>query len=768
MSGKFHAHTLQNPDGSPRPEEDWEPLEDHLRAVADLARTFAAKFGAAEWGYLAGLWHDLGKYQRRFQLRLRDSSIHAPHAGVGAVLAAKRGAQLGVLIAFAIAGHHAGLANLTEAIGPQPLQEVIAEYEFALAEVIKAANDAIIQAPIPDAPAWISKAVSLLGSQDGRQVMAFFTRMLFSSLVDADRLATAEFYATGESKATKSLSPKYDPIPVLRDRLDGFIDRKARIVAKTSITPINVLRAKVLAACRTAAIQPPGVFSLTVPTGGGKTLAGMSFALRHAAIHGHERVIVVIPFTSIITQNAQRYKEALSEDGVVPDPRNVLEHHSGIDEQARQEENAEQELRRQAAAENWDAPIIVTTTVQFFESLFSNHPSRCRKLHRIAGSVVILDEVQTLPPSLLMPILHSLRELVEHYGCSLVLSTATPPALQQRIGLQAGLEGVVPIVPDVRDLFNCDAARRVQVEWRVDRETSFDTLAAEISVQQQSLAIVHRRQDARELCELLPKDGRYHLSALMCPAHRMAKLAAVEHCLKEGQTCRLISTQLIEAGVDVDFPIVYRALAGVDSLAQAAGRCDREGKLTLKAGRAAGRFIVFLASTSPPGETLRKALQTTQTLLKLQDHEARLSGGLDILNPEHANLFFEEFYRAHQLDAKHVLRSLAALNFANVARDFKMIADEGMRAIAVPWGDGLKRAERYRDKPSRETARALQPFLVQVNLRYFEHIAKRGLIEVSSDSIGLPTSLFGADWYSEEFGLEIDAESPISADVMIA
>ncbi|HTQ40926.1 MAG TPA: DEAD/DEAH box helicase [Pirellulales bacterium] len=521
-----------------------------------------------------------------------------------------------------------------------------------------------------------------------------------------------------------------------------------------------------LDACREAAVSGPGFFSLTVPTGGGKTLSGMSFALRHAVRNKLERVIVVIPFTSIITQNAHCYQDAFGELAF-SGKSNVLEHHSAIDQQKRAEEHSEQELLRQTAAENWDAPVVVTTTVQFFESQFSNHPSRCRKLHRIARSVIILDEVQTLPPRLLLPILHALKQLVRHYGCSIVLSTATPPALEARSSFAVGLKNVTPIIKDAGKLFSSPAARRVAVEWRIERPTPYEDIAAEMATHQQALTIVHLRKDARQLCELLQPEGRFHLSALMCPAHRIERIAAVDNQLKARHVCRLVSTQLIEAGVDVDFPVVYRALAGLDSLAQSAGRCDREGLRTLRAGKPAGRFIIFRAITQPPPGTLRKGVETTQKLFELQSSEPRLVGGLDLLNPDHALLYFEQFYELNHLDQNQVLREIGELNFATISEKFQMIADNGMRSIVVPWKEGRERAARYQAEPSLQTVRALQPYLVQVNKMYFDNIAGRGMIEVADNSIGLPTPLFSSDWYSDEFGLQPDPQADISPDALI-
>lgn len=742
---KFYAHSLEG-----RPEDEWEPLEVHLEQVADLAREFASKFGAGEWGYLAGLWHDLGKYQADFQKRLRGARIHAPHAGIGAALAATKDARRGLPLAFAIAGHHTGLTNAADSsLGRKPLGEVLREYA-PLTTKLPAEAVQRAQIALPPLPNWLASQTTELFA------ITFFTRMLFSALVDADRLQTGAFYARAECRSASHELLNHEDLDKLRDRLDRFIDRKA----SDKPTQMNSLRGAVLAACRARASDSPGMFSLTVPTGGGKTLSAMSFGLRHAVANHLSRVIVVIPFTSIIEQNAKVYRDALGANGQV-DQYNVLEHHSGVDEQKRQDENSEAELRRQTAAENWDAPIVVTTTVQFFESLLSDHPSCCRKLHNIAKSVVILDEVQTLPPGNLLAILESLRELVDHYGCTIVLSTATPPALQRREALPRGLEGVRPIIAEPQALFDSAAARRVDVEWRVSKVTPFAELAAEIAAHKskQVLTIVHRRKDARDLAGLLPQATRFHLSALMCPAHRLQRIEEIRERLAKKKPCLVVSTQLIEAGVDVDFPVVYRALAGLDSLAQSAGRCNREGKIS-----GLGEFIVFCAESEPPPGTLRKAMQATKRLLDLQ---GELPGGmLDPFNLEHARLFFQELYRMEELDRNKVITLLNGLSFASAARAFRMIDNDGMRPIAVTWGDGAARIEQFRRNPDIQTQRALQPYLVQVNQRYFDHLVARGIIEPWQDYLGLPTSLF-KDWYDPEFGLNPDMDAAIAPDVMI-
>lgn len=768
---QFFAHTVEGVTDT----DQWEPLADHLENVSRLAEQFSSKFEAAAWGRLVGLWHDLGKYQQRFQDRLNDNSIHAPHAGVGAAhVMAVKNTPLTRLLAFIIAGHHAGLANEKDEQGsPRPLQDVLREFTLIAEEIFPVVEPSIRDVTIPSPPVWLSEAFRETEKTKrrptdvpGNRHLAFFTRMLFSALVDADRLETARFYARAEGRPAPHDELDYDGLVGLRDRLDGHVDRMTEEADKT---PVNRLRSDVLAACRMKAEESPGLFSLTVPTGGGKTLAAMSFALNHALARDMQRVIVVIPFTSIIEQTAKAYREAFSPIGrgeEDPDSRNVLEHHSAFDETTAKEENQEIELRRRTAAENWDAPVIVTTTVQFFESLFSNHPGRCRKLHRIAGSVVILDEVQTLPPYLVKPILQAIRELTDHYRCTIVLSTATPPALEKSGWLSDGLTNVTPIIDDSAELFARPAARRVCCEWRIEQATTYADLAAEMRSNDRVLAIVHKRQDARELFDALPSDdASFHLSALMCPAHRSEIVARIKTRLAKEQRCRLVSTQLIEAGVDVDFPVVYRALAGVDSLAQSAGRCDREGKLTAAAGEPAGRFIVFRAPTPPPAGTLRAAQSATESLKKLLAAEGT---ELDPFDPEHGRLFFREFYGTQDLNRGDILSEIEALNFANVAALFQMI-DDGTNTVVVPWGQGAERAEAFRRNPGRDTARALQPFSVSVNPRYYNAILDRGLIETVKgyDGLGLATDLFGRTWYDEQTGLQPDAEAGLDPEVLM-
>ncbi len=521
-NSKLFAHTLAG-----RPDSEWEELEAHLLKVSRLAEDFAAAFEAAEWGRLAGLWHDLGKYLPEFQRRLRGSGESVEHSGAGAALAYAKDRIAGLPLAFAIAGHHAGLANLTasEEGGPSPLQERLKVNRPILDSLRPALPEQLTSPSLPRLPERLQRAG--LGSFE------VWIRFLFSSLVDADYLATEDFYSPGLRQAAVA---GWADLPTLRLRLDDHVDSLAAgVPEELRSSPINVRRAEVLAACREKAELSPGVLSLTVPTGGGKTLAAMSFALRHAERHGLRRVIVAIPFTSIIEQNAAVYRRALGE-------ANVIEHHSGLDPLAAEERNREAEIRRRLAAENWDAPVIVTTNVQLFESLFAASPSRCRKLHNITRSVILLDEAQTLPEDYLLVVLEILKELVDYYGCTVVLTTATQPALTRRESLPQGLEAVHEIAPDPKSLVQ--DLKRVHFTWpdAAPAVLPYARLAEELGRHERVLAIVHRRRDARALAQALPAEDRFHLSALMCPAHRSAKLANIR--------ARLHAELPVPAGLD--------------------------------------------------------------------------------------------------------------------------------------------------------------------------------------------------------------------------
>ena len=570
MNHYAHSHPTS------RALEDWESLEDHLLEVAALAGGFAESFGARDWGYLSGLWHDLGKYSDAFQSYLRSSTTEGDahqsdtggrvdHSTAGAQHVLKQGA-LGRFLAYVIAGHHAGLPdNIAETSSLEKrLRKVLESYDSAPPDMLAQ------QLPSP---------VMLNRNGSGASpafTTSFFIRMLFSCLVDADFLATEKFM----NPAQASQRPSGTNLSVLLERLESQLDR---LESSSDDTPVNRSRRQVLAACRSKAESPPGLFSLNVPTGGGKTLSSLAFALRHSVKNGLRRVVYAIPFTSIIEQTVAVFREAMGDR-----EEHVLEHHSNLEP----DDPARQSVTSRLSAENFDAPIVVTTNVQLFESLFANRTSRCRKLHRLARSVIILDEAQALPPRLLAPTLAALDELVRNYGSTLVLCTATQPAVEKREQFPIGLSEITAIIESPDQLHRALRRTRSELAGTLTNSELTDRLRGD----RQVLCIVNTRRHAAELYDILEDDSALHLSASMCAAHRSDVVAEMKRRLPPvcNAPCRVISTQVIEAGVDVDFPIVYRAVSGLDSITQAAGRCNREGRLISESGESKlGRVVVF-------------------------------------------------------------------------------------------------------------------------------------------------------------------------------
>ncbi len=700
------AHAAKRLDGTWRAPHD---LAEHLHQVGELASNFAHGFGS-HWARLAGRWHDLGKYRPRFQNYIRRASGYeadahilgeagkAPHSTAGAMLAIDRFGVAGRVLAYLIAGHHAGLADWFGGLDSR-LEDPKSRAEC---------DESLAAKPPPeilDAGDFKSELSAIPGGKDG---FSLWVRMLFSALVDADFLDT-ERYMDPEKYTRRNAWP------ALADLAPLFDAHMAKLAAESPPTPVNALRADILAQCRAAAAQKPGLFSLTVPTGGGKTLSGMAFALEHVRRYGKRRVIHVIPYTSIIEQTADVFRGIFGEA--------VIEHHSNAESAPDQETSASR-----LACENWDAPIIVTTNVQFFESLFAARTSRCRKLHNLVDSVVILDEAQLLPPEFLQPILDVLNLLTRNYGVTVVLSTATQPALSTRSYFDArqnlrGLDNVREIIRDADSLYA--KLERVSVRLPVDwqQSTEWSALAIELARLESVLAIVNTRKDARALWQQMP-EGTLHLSALMCGAHRTRVIRDIKSRLKAGIPTRVISTQLVEAGVDVDFPVVYRALAGLDSIAQAAGRCNREGRLECK-----GEVVVFVPPKSAPPGLLRKGENACRRVLHGVTDQP--------LSRARFAQYFERLYYDCNLDEHSICDLLVVdgrelgVSFRTAAEKFRLIDDDDSAPVIVCYDhESTQLLDALRTQgPQRWLMRKLQRHTVTLPRRQAEQLRSLGDVE---------------------------------------
>lgn len=702
----FYGHTNRSEQGEELPQETWQKLRDHLQNVAALAEGFAKPFEAVSDARLAGLLHDLGKYSERFQQRLRDPSVHGiNHWSVGA-LQARMMFALGV--AFAVEGHHTGMPALLEddpTTGLESLKSRLARLQTNEAREVNGFTESLAellqrhQAENPGLSAPAKKSTQ----RDFKT--AFGIRMLFSALVDADYLDTESHFS-----------------PVLagaRDSLDLQPGRALEILlsvirAKNSAGAINAIRQDLLRHCLDAAKRSRGLFTLTAPTGSGKTLSGLSFALAHAAEHNLRRVIVVIPFTSIIEQTAEIYRSIFEP---VFGPDYVLEHHSASNPESTGDSRAG--LRSRLAVENWNAPVVVTTSVQFFESLFAHKPAPCRKLHNMADSVILFDEVQTLPLRLVPSLLSAINLLTSECASSVVFGSATQPAFLSASRAIEGGWSPVEINPDSRKM--AGALRRTRIAIPSGK-ISWNALASAIAEEKQILCIVNLKRHAAELFTMLREsENVFHLSTNLCPEHRRHKLALIRERLLNGETCRLISTQLIEAGVDLDFPKVFRATAPLESIVQSAGRCNREGRSVHL-----GEVVVFTPEDhSLPGGSYSQATAITTAFLNENPD-------IDFHSPDAYAEYFSRLYGTLGPAGKHedpVFKASAELHFPEAARNCRLIG-QGTRTVAVRYGKGEKLIEKLRIAKhlDRSEWRTLQRFSVSFYEAAFLASLARGVI----------------------------------------
>ena len=673
-------------------------LVEHLTAVAQMARDFASPFAGGEVAYYCGLWHDLGKFNPVFQQYLSGDRQRGPdHKAAGTQMACE---HLGRYCGLLVQGHHGGLRAvgdlkgwLDEKGGAPAVGQALGLARAAIADLEPSVGI--------DLPDFVKR---------NRTGAELWLRMVFSAVVDADFLDTERHFNSGRSAARNPAASPQQLWERFQSRHHDHTQEAAGLV--------NEVRSQVYEACLAAAEQPTGLFRLAVPTGGGKTLSGMGFALRHAAVHGLDRVIVAVPYTTITQQTAEVCRAFLEEDPSA-EPAAVLEHHSMVETNDEDEYDRNQVWAR-LASENWDAPVVVTTTVQLFHSLFSNRTSSTRKLHRLARSVIILDEAQSLPLQLLDPILDALRQLTEQYGSSVVLCTATQPAFQT-IKPFADVTAT-DIVPDYSDHFR--ALKRVNYEWRTDPALSWDEVADIMRESPQVLTVVNTKKDALALLETLGDDGALHLSTLLCGRHRSRVIQEVRRRLERGEACRVVSTQVVEAGVDLDFPVVMRAVGPLDSIIQAAGRCNRAGRMD------AGRVVVFQPKegSAPPLGSYKLATDTTLWMLN--------AGPLDLDNPETVTEFFRGVYQFADHDAKGIQEKRRSFDYPEVASRFRMIDDATLEVVVPKYGTGEERErvgrmlERLRNgtPAARSVIRSLQPWTVQIYLNQASGMLRSGLL----------------------------------------
>ncbi len=729
----YYAHSR---DG--QSETEWQLLIEHLKATSDLAAEMGQALGIAEMARLAGLLHDIGKYSSEFQARLRGSSHRVDHATAGAreiirLFPERPQSYLAELISYCIAGHHTGLPDYGSSADVEGNPTLLARREKK-----KLPDYSNYREEIDTRQLHIDAPRLIINRAHPGFTLSFLTRMLFSVLVDADWLETERYMKGGQTPPRG----QYASIEALTDRFNSYIERY-----RNPEQEINRRRTEILNACLDKAQEPTGYFTLTVPTGGGKTIASMAFALNHACIHNLRRVIYVLPFTSIIEQNAAVFRQALGDLGA----ENVLEHHSNFDWEGGSEADDDETNRLQEklklAAENWDIPIVVTTNVQFFESLFASQKSRTRKLHNIAKSVIVFDEVQLLPLEYLKPCMLAVQELVNNYGVTAVFCTATQPALHRFFpdGTQ-----FTELAPHPQELFTF--FRRVQVK-NLETQTD-DEIIERLNQTAQALCIVNTRRHAKGLFDRLEGEGKFHLSTLMCPVHRKVVLKEIRERLAAALPCRVISTSVMEAGIDIDFPVGYRAVAGLDSIIQAAGRVNREMK------RSSAEMFVFVPDTEFIKRTPTFIQQTSSVARSVLREYADDPTTIAAIEAYYQMLY--TLHDEHSFDARRIVELLDKgpngidFEFETAAKNFRLI-DQNTVTIIIPYDDTARKLiDDLVDAPSPfQILRQLQPYTVNVYDHEFQNLQGVGGITPIADHY----HVLDAQRYSAETGVVLVEES---------
>lgn len=709
-------------------------VKEHLLGTAERAEKFAAEFGCNEAGFLCGLLHDIGKYSEAFQKRIRNPlpSNRVDHSTAGAVEMQKLSKKyIYIALGMAVAGHHSGLLDGGNAITAEDgtyfgrLKKKLEDYSHWKADLSSELSES-------------SRAAFPKFCSESRFSLSFFIRMIFSCLVDADYLDTEDFMEKGQVERGG-----YDSLEILRHRFEEYVSRWLEDKGRKADVNAELCknRNRILLECMEKGEKySRGLYTLTVPTGGGKTTASMGFALRHVCRHELKRIIYVIPYTSVIDQNAAVFGDIFGQE-------NVLEHHSGILYDIEENQEKEEHCRKALSTENWDAPIIVTTAVQFFESLYGNKSSQCRKLHNIANSIIIFDEAQTLPVPYLEPCVAAMSQLVKNYRSTVILCTATQPALEEKFQVYLPNENIREICSGAEVMF--DLFRRSRIE-NLDL-LSVEELEERLRSRKQVLCIVNRRKTAQEFYRDLEGAGVFCLTTLLCPLDRKAKFAEIKKRLTMGETCRVIATSLMEAGVDLDFPQVYRQEAGLDSLIQAAGRCNREGKRP--------REEQFAYSFRLEGDESRFL---AQNIAALRETWRRFE---TVDEPEAISFYFQYFRKLlgnENLDQKEIMKACEKgiagnrFPFATVSQSFHLI-ENAMRPVYIPLEGAEELLEQVQNgSAGRNTYRKLGQYSVNVHEYHFKNLWESGCLEeISRDFFVLRDQ----NQYSRDTGLKMDVET---------
>ena len=697
-------------------------LNEHLQNVSKLAEKFASNFEEIEVGRIVGLYHDIGKYSTEFQKYIRqESKKRVDHSTAGARELFKMKSYVNLIAAFCIAGHHSGIQNIGN---PKVFDELTFFSRVGQKEI---PNYAEYKKEIEPPNADNSSKIIPLISKNYFSVM-FYTRMIFSCLVDADFLDTENFINNEKVNRGNFLD-----IKELKKIFDSYIEEKFFNENNVRYNePINQKRRNILKECiDSGKISKEMLLSLTVPTGGGKTISSMAFALNNAVKNGRQRIIYVIPYTSIIEQNAKVFSDIFGGE-------NVLEHHSGAEYDDTEEENI-----KKLAGENWDAPIIVTTNVQFFESLFSNRTSKCRKLHNIANSVIIFDEAQIIPTEFLKPCVSAINELTKYYNCTAVLCTATQPSLEKLFDGQT----IKEICSAVEENYNFFRRTTIKV---LEEKISSEELIERLKENRQVLCIVNKKKNAREIFENLQgEENIFHLSTNLCPVHRSKILQEIKNCLSKNLPCRVVSTSLVEAGVDLDFPCVYREIAGLDSIIQAAGRCNREGKFPKE------KSCVYVFKIKEERTVNNQKLRISAANFVCENYAD------DLDSPQAIKSYFDFLHKldGNKLDKENIISLCQTMPFKEIAEKFKLIK-ENTKSVFIPFDENAKQIEQriLSGEKSRALFRKAGKYIVNVYDADYKKMSASQKIKIIDESLAVLADL---NLYDSSTGLNQEIEDGI-------